>query len=305
MNNFNLPLWSSFKIFAASLFACLAVFPVFAEKTTRSATTVTFSEISPNYKRSKLPSGRFEKESYAFAEGNLIDRSGQDESLTSLSFREIGGLLAEALLEADYVPTQNPVDTDLLIVVSWGKTTPGDTGMGDLAVDQVSDAMSKLQQLDEAGGPGGTTMEAEYLHELEYMADMQEMAQASRDNANAHNATMLGYDSALRRAAEMANSFAPMLSDREELLEELEVPRYFVVLQVYDFQKLWKEKKRDLVWTSRFSIRAKGRQFDQELLAMAMASCSEFGKASKSQKRSVGSARVEFGELEYLGEEKK
>ena len=293
------PLVPFFKTVQLSILALLGGFSFITAKP--SPTTVAFSEISPHYKREMLPSGHYRPETYAFSEGNLIDHSGKDTSLRKLNFGEIGGLLAKALLEADYVPTQNLIDTQLLIVVSWGKTTLAITGMGDLEVDNVADAMNDLVELEKMGGPDGTSLQAEYENKLEDMIAMQEMAQEARNRANADNATLLGYDQALRQAAEMANSFAPMLSHRDELLSELESPRYFVVLQVYDFQTLWKEKKRELLWTSRFSIRAKGHQFDEELLAMAMASCAEFGQASKSLQRNSSDARVELGELEYLG----
>ena len=267
--------------------------------------TVAFAEISPDYKRTRLSSGRYRPESYAFAEGNLIDNTGEDKSLNALTFPEIGEILAGALLEADYVPTTSPAETELLIVVSWGRTTPKTTGLAESTIDGVSDAMRQLSELDEVSGDGGyakKVMESEYLSELDQMELMQEMAQEARDQANAHNAELLGYQTALKKATEMAN-FAPMLSDRNELMSELEMPRYFVVLQVYDFQKLWKEKQRDLLWTTRFSIRAKGYRFDEELWAMAMATSREFGKKSKSLKRGLKPARVEFGELEYLGTE--
>ena len=89
-----------------------------------------------------------------------------------------------------------------------------------------------------------------------------------------------------------------------DLMEELESSRYFVILQAYDFQKAWKEKTRKILWTTRFSIRAKGRQFDKELWQMAMASSRIMGSDTKGLARNLEMPRVEFGELEYLGVEK-
>jgi len=35
---------------------------------------------------------------------------------------------------------------------------------------------------------------------------------------------------------------------RRELIDDIEDDRYFVVLLAYDFQQLWKQKKRVLLW---------------------------------------------------------
>jgi hypothetical protein len=70
----------------------------------------------------------------------------------------------------------------------------------------------------------------------------------------------------------------PLQHRRDELVDELEDNRYFVVLMAYDFRLLWKEKKHKLLWETRFSIRQRHNDFDQQLAAMAADASRYFGQ---------------------------
>ena len=69
---------------------------------------------------------------------------------------------------------------------------------------------------------------------------------------------MLGYDSkrqgTIGTDTGRIREFSALRKGREDLVSEIEVDRYFVVLLAYDFQVLWKEKKHKLLWETRFSI---------------------------------------------------
>jgi len=288
-------------------FALLAVVPTSFLIAKSQPSTVAFSESSPIYKRKLLPTGRYEPETYAFGEGQCMDKSGKDDSLNHLAFREMATILAEALQGADYVPTPGPEQTQLLIVVHWGRTSPFDGGLNDLAVDAMAEAMNGFNQLDTSNAENAalnSSMASYYEGQIEQMLMLQQMAEEQRNRGNAYNAHLLGYQNELKRTAELGELYFPMRNYRADLMDELETPRYFVILQAYDFQKLMKEKKREMLWTTRFSIRAKGRKFDEEIRNMAMAASRVIGSDSKRLKRSLKPARVEFGELEYLGVEK-
>ena len=69
---------------------------------------------------------------------------------------------------------------------------------------------------------------------------------------------------------------------RQDMLDELEEDRYFVVLMAYDFQLMWKEKKPKLLWETRFSIRRRRHEFDRDLLRMAAEAAQYFGRESHS-----------------------
>ena len=280
----------------------------------KTSVTTAFSETSEAYKRVMLPSGHYEPETYAFAKGDMLDQSGRDESLTQLSFREIGAVLAEALADADYVPTPNPEATDLLIVVNWGKTIPFGGSIGGMATDGIIDSMEGMQAaggyeypegelsgLNTSLNPLENSMSGYYAGLLDQGLAMQQMEDDARDAANAYNAKLLGYHEAVRDARSRA-AYITMLRDYHlQVIKEIEVPRYFVILQAYDFQEMWKHKERKLLWTTRFSIRAQGSRFDEKLKAMAMSASRVMGEDSKNLVRNLRPTRVEFGELEYLG----
>ncbi len=286
--------------------------------------TSVYSEISPEYERTALEGGGYEAETYVFGKGVCLDEKGTDESLSSMSFWDVAQVIAESLYEADYIPTPNPKETDLMIVLNWGRTNPSVDGIGGLEIDSLAAAMNGASETGamaaEAASETPTTRwetqtqagEMHKLHQtqlskqyeqLEQMLVMQGMGDDARSDANAFNARLLGYQEVLQRSSELANSVTPIRNYIRDAMHELESPRYFVILQAYDFETAFKEKKKKLLWTSRFSISAEGRDFAEELRNMAMASARLFGTDSKSLRRKLTPGRVEFGELEYMGVE--
>ena len=74
-----------------------------------------------------------------------------------------------------------------------------------------------------------------------------------------------------------------------------------MLLVRYDSRKLREGQGRELLWMTRFSIRAKGRRFDRELAEMSSAASSLFGKEGGKLRRRLQSGSVKFGEIEVLG----
>ena len=245
--------------------------------------------------------------------GTLIDRSGKDESLSELTFDEMCAILADALLLEQYVPTTSVEGTQLLIVVSWGKTMPHDDGMSAMSMDGMSSVMSSVGQIrsdiaqraaTDGTAPQASAAESAQITDLESqmtsMMMMQDMADRARRKANDYNAKLLGYAPALYEAYTSA-PIGPQRSLMDSLVEEIETPRYFVILQAYDFQRYLKDKEKVLLWMTRFSIRAKGRNFHEELASMASAASGAFGKEGGKLKRHLRPGRGEVGELEVMG----
>ncbi len=56
---------------------------------------------------------------------------------------------------------------------------------------------------------------------------------------------------------------------RDDLINEIEYSRYFVVLMAYDFQMTWKQKRHKLLWVTRFSIAQHKGNFSKQLAAWA------------------------------------
>ena len=83
---------------------------------------------------------------------------------------------------------------------------------------------------------------------------------------------------------------------RDDLIEDVEHNRYFVVLMAYDFQILWKEKRHKLLWETRFSIRERGNDFARMLPSMSMYASQYFGEDSHGLIRTpIAEGSVEIG----------
>ena len=280
--------------------------------------TAVFSEISRDYHRVILPSGRYEPETYAFGEGLCVDMSENDKSLNTLSFREIATIMAESLAKVDFVPTPGAKDTDLLIVINWGLTMPLVSGPEDQTLTDLTTSLGEFmvfrQEAERAMNDKKPNEEekdieekvlmdsvlSSYENEMDQTMALYRIENNRRMEANLRNARLLGFHEAMKWAEDLARTSFTLLVHKDDLLLELECPRYFVILQAYDFPKMWKEKKKVLLWTTRFSIRAKGRRFDEELQNMALAASPVFG-SDTDLKRGLRPPEVKLGELEYIG----
>ncbi len=292
-----------FRVYAVLALLLFGVSTNIFAKEKRVVRTTVFSEVSPNYQREVLPSGKFKPETYAFVQGHKIHKGRPDESLNALTYNDIVGILAEPLYMEQYLPSTDPTQTDILLRVVWGKTVPGDDGgMGQLAIDGMTDILNEIDALDDLDGTdtgfGGTRIEGE--GEFAQMMMMQQLADEARDRANRHNSLLLGYAKELSDLNTTLGRQGPLRHVRRQMIDEIETPRYFVILEAYDFQKILRKETRELLWVTRFSIRAKGRNFDEELLTMAKAASRSFGQNNGKLIRNARPGRVEFGELEFL-----
>ena len=281
----------------------------------RIAPTAVLSQARNVYSREKLSNGEWKPETIAFAKGKMIEPGVPDDSLTRLSFREISATIADALAKVNYVATPSAEETDLLIVINWGKTSKFSddstrinmnlTGSNSqlLGNAQNSNSMGSIMEKNmSAGQDGGMGITAE--NEMAQMIMLQHMNDEDRKDANRFNAELLGYAPSFIWLESVSGHAGPYTTMKEDLMKEIESPRYFVILQAYDFQKLWKHKERDLLWVSRFSINAHNRRFDEELMDMAASSSSYFGTHSDRLIRKVPESHVTFGDIEVIGVEK-
>lgn len=102
------------------------------------------------------------------------------------------------------------------------------------------------------------------------------MANRQRDHQDATNASILGYGDELMRVR--ADAQTPFKFRWQDVLDEVEEGRYYVVLLAYDFQLLWKHHQRRILWQTRFSIRERGNAFDEQLASMTRAASRYFGQ---------------------------
>ena len=91
---------------------------------------------------------------------------------------------------------------------------------------------------------------------------------------------------------------------RQDVIDEVEESRYYVVLLAYDFQALWQHKQRKLLWETRFSIREHRNDFSKALASMAHDAARYYGQDSHGVIREcLHDTQVIYGEPKILGYE--
>ncbi|HEY4299984.1 MAG TPA: hypothetical protein VGM73_03855 [Candidatus Didemnitutus sp.] len=255
------------------------------------------SRVSDDYIRKKLPDGSYRPESYAFGSGGFRGGALSDRTIDNLGFTQIAHTIAGPLPQKQYVPTKDPADTRLLIMVYWGTTRPPEKQRHSAAFQAV---LSAKQELDLAKAGGNGAMIASAGNAFFTAMGIVQMEEERRERLDADNAAMLGYDSWWGDTSQLKNTVFD--GRRNDMIEELEEDRYFVVLMAYDFQLLWKEKKHKLLWETRFSIRERHNDFDKQLAAMSSAASRYFGQESKGLRhKPAPEGQVEAGELKVIG----
>jgi hypothetical protein len=265
-------------LFALSCGAAFAL-PAFGSGSEGSnTTTAVFSGTSDDYIRSKLPDGSFQGETYGFGRGGFYGSPSRDDTIEDESFMEIARVIAGPLADKSFVPTRDPKKAQLLIMVYWG-TTSG-----------TLDPSSVNFQFDRAQRPGTANRPFDLLGPISFQGGLVDL----------QNAMILGY------ANEIAATH-PRLGiinnvKRDDLIDDIEHNRYFVVLMAYDFQMLWKDKKRKLLWETRFSIREQGNDFRKMLPSMAKYASQYFGQDSHGLiRRAIPEGNVEIGVPRTVG----
>jgi hypothetical protein len=250
------------------------------------------SKVSGDYVRTKLPNGKFPTEYYAFGEGGHWGGEIRDDSIDQLHFLDVAHVIAEPLANRDYLPAMDPKTAKLLIMVYWGTTVVPGPSSDNVAYDELSAAQANTSNSDAS------------LAELSSAMTMVDMVNQMRDKLDFKNAGMLGYDAAGTIGTDYGNHIrgGPLGVQRQELIDEIEVNRYFVVLMAYDFQVLWKQKKHKLLWETRFSVNERKNSFDKALPLMSQYASRYFGAPTNGLLRTeVQEGQVEIGPLKSLG----
>jgi hypothetical protein len=287
-----------------------------------SLVTVVSSKIDGHYLRTKLPDGSFQTEFYAFADGGRMSGTVRDGSIDDLPFMDVARTIAGPLQSQNFLPTRDPKATKLLVVVYYGRTrTPEHASESVITQDvqgAAADFAAKKSQdqhqfyNDSTGLAAGSMMPcmrysatpapdtAGADNALSGALASAAAADKSRDESDAQNASLLGYESWWDATANYKGT--PLEQRRQDMIEELEHDRYFVVLMAYDFQAMWKQKKHILLWETRFSVKQRGVDFDKQLTAIAKSASQYFGQDTHGLVRKdlpVGS--VEIGDIKQLG----
>jgi hypothetical protein len=279
-----------------------------------------YSSVSPAYVRTALPGGSFKPETYAFGEGGDWGGPMNDATIDKLRFLDIAHLIAPSLAAQNYLPStsKDPDKTDLLIMVYWG-TTSGTNGAASSPEYQTAQALIPPPlsipppAAANAGGPSataaGSSEQQQYAvlsaardSALEQSWTMIHMANQQRDRQNLNNAVVLGYLPEMKRVADYKMTALHLV--QQDIVDDVEENRYFVVLLAYDFQTLWKQKQRKLLWETRFSLPERHNDFGKELGTMAQYASRYFGKDSDGLIRQpLREVRIIIGDPKFIGYE--
>jgi hypothetical protein len=185
-----------------------------------------------------------------------------DPDLDNVGFDSIAHMLAGPLANQGYVPSHDPNNTELLIMVFWGSAAGGN--------------FSKI---------GG-----------------------SQDAINFSNASLMGFDYEAHLFEEISQGGFRAVILREahsDVLDAVEVSRYYVILRAFDFKAAWKQRRLSLLWETRFSLSARRHDFGEDLSRMARSASFYFGKDSYGMVKVplIPEGNVEIGHVKILDDQ--
>jgi hypothetical protein len=236
-----------------------------------------------------------------------------DTSIDKLKFLDVAKTIAAPLAGQSYVPAHDPKETKLLILVYWGTTAGASGASSSIGYQNASSAFQDLAQAKAAvkaaatrGASGAAAAAAvKDAAEAEFDLSMMEVAieNRQRDRNNLQNARILGYNRTglLETDYGRGLDMTALRFRRRELIDDIEDDRYFVVLLAYDFQQLWKQKKRMLLWETRYSIRQRHNDFDKVLADMTQYASKYFGQDSHGLiRKPLPEGHVTVGETKVI-----
>jgi hypothetical protein len=213
---------------------------------------------------------------------------------------DVARVIAVPLGERHYVPDRDPNTTRLLIMVYWGTTDVPEPAYESSAYQTFGTEMQEATLLQNSGGGIGAMDAGDAM--MSAALQLIKMEESRRARIDFKNAIMLGYDSPDGNSligTDHGNQlqFTALRSARNDLVQEIEARRYFVVLTAYDFQLMWKKRGHKLLWETRFSINQPRNDFGKALPVMANYASRYFGEPSHGLVReAVPTGRVEIHE---------
>ncbi len=297
---------------------------VFAKDDESGVLTSVFAKTDKSYKRKKDADGRWVREYYAMTNGGPAEGTVKDNAQDKIQFVSVATVLARHLAEQGYFPATDSQKVDLLIVVNWGRTSPFNdaiyrsgadgvlTALNALSgINQTAGAMSPPAPTDAASAPQAEVSATGSVQDMQKQAAQSQLVSAmltqdlfnrARDQENEKNARLLGYGGDLKKN-DGIQRLAGGGSRYEELIADIEEPRYYIILSAYDFTKTVREKKPKLQWVTRMSMRAPGNSFAEQAAAMIAYSSARFGQNTGGLERRVTPQyKVNLEDLKFLGE---
>ena len=266
--------------------------------------TVVYSRVGKGYQREHLADGAFKPEHYALANGGRIAGTSSDNTIDRVTYPEVAEIAARLLAQQNYHYAQSREQAKLLLVLNWGATLSYNNVNYSRAVQELSKIVTLLNESKMYQESARTDSD---MGDVDVMTDqllMLRMENRARDAINLPNAQLLGYLDAINDA-DGIQRWAGGGDRYNDLIADIEEPRYYIVITAYDFPELLKGGKKRLLWQTRVSVRSPGNSFDDSLVPMLKSASKYFGRDSgKLVRGEEEKARVELGELKFLGEAK-
>jgi hypothetical protein len=268
--------------------------------------TAVFSSTSNGYERQKQPDGSFKREYYAIANGQYKPGLDANPSIDKVPFPTIAGLVAGHLAKQNYFLAPDAKSADILLLISWGTTAPFNNNLSQNSLDRLLSAMnaaqltghSRLSVANTLPGTSGTAQSTPGGGELDGAMIEVEMYNDIRRRADEWNARLLGYSKEINGRDSPAR-FAGTGTAYEDLIQDIEEERYYIVVSAYDFKSATQDGKRKLLWATRVSVRAQGNRFDEQLKTMLANAGQHFGQETHDLLRQYHSGTVRMDDLKY------
>jgi hypothetical protein len=280
--------------------------------------TAVYAQAADDYVRPKLPDGSYQPETYTFGNGGRMAGATKDESIDKLNFLDVAKVIASPLERMKFVPEKDrdPDKTKLLIMVYWGTTNGTKESTEAFAFESVQGVQTGERGVaPTAEAPAGASHssggKANDYAKITRLAQEDAITsglgtvsieEKMRDESDMKTAMLLGYDNELNDMGGADQAPTALRLHRQDLINEVEEDRYFVVLMAYDFDALWKHKKHKLLWVVRFSVRSRGTNFNEVLPAMVDQASDYFGQNSGGLLRKpLPEGHVDIGPVQSLG----
>lgn len=298
--------------FSQLLFATLvAAQPAFAAN--EALVTAVFSNVSNGYERQRQPDGTFKREYYALANGQYARGAHADPSIDNVPFTTVTNLITPYLAKQNYYMAENARSADLLLVISWGTTIPFDDAGGAAgSLDRTLSAMNGAVSANRTAQANADTQQNQQNvkaetaavaeaanNEFESQVVELQSFNTARMKANERTARLLGYVGEINDRNN-ASRFAGAGSQYDDLVADIEEPRYYVIVSAYDFRAATQKGERKLLWSTRVSIRAQGNRFDERLATMLARAGSHFGEGTNRLLRQYQSGTVKMDDLKFI-----
>lgn len=226
---------------------------------------------------------------YRFMKGNYHPGTISDPTMEDLKFEDIVKDVALNLGKNNFIPDPNPENTDLIIVVHWGRTRPAEDSLEELHGYTSLDDMGGLTPDRSVlfANPSNISSELEF----NYNASLS-IAESNAGNAY-YKSQLLGMEEAF--------GLKGSRYEEERLKRMIDEERYFIILMAYDYKKLM-EGETVLLWRTRYSMRALGQSFTAAIGQMNHVAGDYFGENMKGliTKRFNEEADVKIGDVEVI-----